>query len=106
RLQAVPGSGTREQGDVVDVIGDEAVLLGQDLALVSGSVHDDQAIGGGHGGEVPAGIVHDAVDAEDTRVLHVDGASRGEIHDVESAIEIADPELARPIDRQRCDVAV
>ena len=73
-------SGARTgEGDVGDVIGDEAVTMGEGLARVALCVEEHEAVGGRGVDGMALGVKHQAVDAEEVIVLEVaDGAFRAE----------------------------
>ncbi len=87
------------EGDVCDLVGDESVAAQEGLALAACTVEEDEAVGGGDVDGVSGGVGEDAVDAEDVVVFDVRGWPQGigwagEGEDVETAVEVADPEAA------------
>ncbi len=98
------GAGARE-GDVGDVVGDEAVAMGEGLARFALCVEEHQAIGGGGGNRVALGVEHQAVDAEEGIVLQMaDSTFRAE--EVDSMVEETDVESAVRRECEGGDVGV
>jgi len=94
-------------GDKIgDVVGKQAVLLAEDLAKSAAERVDGEAVGGGDVDGVLCGIFDETVNAEDQVVLDGKQPTAVRRKDVETTIEVADPEASTRVFEQGGNVAI
>ncbi len=74
------------------MIRNQTVLSSEHLAHFVGGIEQNQPVRGGHGGALAVGLLDDTVDTEQMIVFEVSDTLMIRLHDVEAAVEIANPE--------------
>jgi len=80
------------------MIGDQSVRFGQDSAWLLVDIEQNESVSGRHH------IAGNAIDAKQMLVFEVGLMVEAGIENVESTIEVADPELASAVDAERGNV--